>query len=133
MKTREFAVEDLYYINLWFAQREKPPVALSELPELGYTVEDDNGRPVGCAFLRMIEGGLGILDSLINDPARTAKERHTINDRLFIQIKKVAIHLELAGLIGTSIDKGTLERSLRHGFTLSPQTLSVWTNPKGIK
>jgi hypothetical protein len=131
VKTREYHSDDFYYLNLWLAQRDRPPISGKELPKSGWTVIDDDERPVGIVFLRMVEGDLGIIDSLINDPSQTSHKRHQINDRLFLQCIKMAKELKLNGLLGMSLDEGTLKRSYGHGFIASPQTFAVWTN-KGV-
>ena len=128
MKTREYSEDDLYYINLWLSQRERAPVGRDELPRAGWTVVNELDRPVGCVFLRIVEGDLAIIDSLINDPAQNCHSRHQINDRLFLQCFKVAKETKLKGLMGTSLDAGTLERAFGHGFKAMPQTFAMWTN-----
>lgn len=128
MKTREFTDQDLYYVNTWLGQRDRPPVAREDLPKAGWSVVDDNDRPVGSVFMRMVEGDLAIMDSMINDPGQTKQSRHKINDRLFLQCLKMAKEAKLKGLLGMSLDEGTLKRSYSHGFIASPQTFAVWTN-----
>lgn len=128
MKTREFSPEDFYFVNLWLAQREMAPIQVSELPKRGWTVIDDLDKPLGIVFLRMVEGDLAIIDSMINDPSQTKMDRHKINERLFLQCKKIARELKLKGLMGSSLDEGTLKRASTHGFIPSSQTFVTWTN-----
>ena len=128
MKTREFDPLDLYYINIWLGQRDRPPISGAELPNAGWTVIDDDERPVGMVLLRMVEGDLAIIDSLINDPSKSSHRRHQINDRLFLQCIKIAKEFKFKGLLGMSLDDGTLKRAYNHGFIASPQTFAVWTN-----
>jgi hypothetical protein len=128
VKTREFKGEDFYYLNLWLGQRDRPPIKMDELPKAGWTVIDDDERPVGMVFLRMVEGNLALIDSLINDPSQSSHRRHQINDRLFLQCIKIAKEFSFNGLLGMSLDDGTLKRAYNHGFIASPQTFAVWTN-----
>lgn len=128
MKIRQFIEEDIFYINLWLAQRERAPVKRNELPECGWTVTDESNNPVGCVFLRLMEGDLAMIDSLINDPTQSSHRRHVINDRLFIQCLKMAKENNLKGLIGMSLDEGTLKRAINHGFELSKMMSAVWNN-----
>lgn len=115
-------------MNLWLAQRERPPVSRGDLPKAGWTVIDDAEKPLGSVFIRMVEGDLGIIDSLINDPGQSCYRRHQINDRLFLQCLKIAKEFKMKGLLGMSLDDGTLKRAYSHGFIASPQTFAVWTN-----
>lgn len=129
MRIREWSISDIDHINNWLLGRDLAPIDPEDLPPRGWIVIDGR-RPVGAVFLRLCEGGYGIMDSMINDPEQSPEKRHLINDRLFARIRTFAVQNELKGIFGTTLDKGTLERALRHNFIPSPQTLCVWRNEK---
>lgn len=130
MFIRDFEPQDLYYVNLWLAQREKPPLLLTDLPAFGWVC---SGKlPLGAIFLRQMEGNLGLVDQLINDPSQSSGMRHCINNKLFEQMITAAKSLGMRAILGTTADSGTLERGKRHGFVPTGETLCIFTFAKGV-
>lgn len=129
MRIRNYTLSDIDLINDWLIKRDMAPVDPEDIPARGWIVMIDK-KPVGAVFMRLCEGGYGIMDSLVNDPELPSEKRHLVNDRLFYKIQRFALANELKGVFGTTVDKGTLERAIRHGFSPSPMTLCVWRNEK---
>lgn len=96
--------------------------ALETLPKNGVVIYE-NDDAVAMGFIRLVEGGFGQIDSYITNPAMPASIRDAALDYLTTQVIEKAKELKLKGLIGTSSDKNTLLRSLRHGFIQQDATV----------
>lgn len=94
----------------------------SDLPGIGYIsfVED---IPIATAFLRRCEGPYAMLDGLASNPKAESFHRHLGIELVVTQVIECAQHFKLKKLLAYSIDAGTLERSLHHGFKKLPHTL----------
>ena len=86
-----------------------------ELPQIGYIVEKDS-YAVASGFLRVIEGNVAMLDSLVTHADCTPVDRDTAIDMVVQALISKAKELNIKQIIAFSRDKNTLERSLRHGF-----------------
>lgn len=93
-----------------------------ELPKLGLVVMTDEGGsvPVCAGFLRAVEGGSYIMDSLVSNKKLKTEQRHQGMELLWPAL------LSLAGshsVLGFSTDGGTQARAIAHGFTALPHTV----------
>ena len=105
---------DMTSINKWLAKQGHPCVDSSDIPKQSYTIP-------GVAFcaVRAVEGGIGILDSVVTNPHVSSQKRNEALDALFRHV----LTLPFKAVIGFSIDKHTQERAIRHGFAASPYSL----------
>lgn len=90
------------------------------LPRLGFIVYQNAGEPVCAGWLREVEGGAYLFDSLISNKDLSSAERHEGMDLLWKTILKQA---KGKYLMATSIDKGTIKRGTDLGFKAMPHTL----------
>ncbi len=111
-----------YCITSWLAHRNLRTEAAHELPEVGY-VAMDKGRPIVAGFIRRVEGGWGMLDSLVTDPLAPAEIRDKAIDILVCRLFKEAKYLKIKQFLAFSRDDNTLVRSLKHGFKKLPDTV----------
>lgn len=88
----------------------------SMLPINGYIVPG-----VAMLFLRKVEGGFAIVDSMVTNPWCSSKARHAALEALY----KYILSLPFKGLIGYTQDEGALKRAQRHGFSISNQITLV--------
>ncbi len=95
---------------------------ISELPKLGLIVMLES-EPVAAAFLRQVEGGFAMLDGLISNPTMPGYVRNEAIDMVVERIIGVAKCIGMPKLVAYSTDAGTLVRSERHGFKLTPSSV----------
>lgn len=89
---------------------------LDSLPEMGIMAYNDK-TPVACAFLRRVEGGLGIFDGLMSNPQCSSKDRDEALSLVIDAITAIACNQGIKGIIAWVKDKNTLERAIRHGYS----------------
>lgn len=109
------------YIRNWLEIRGLRISMIEELPKTGYITSGALG-PIAAGFIRMVEGGFGILDSLITNPQATPQDRDAAIDLVVENLILKAKELKLSALIATTSDNHTLLRSSKHGFVQLPHT-----------
>lgn len=117
--------EHLPLLVSWLVLRGLKPSLALNLPEIGFIVYEDI-NPIACAFLRKVEGMIGICDGLCTNPKASGEARNLANDMLVQQLLETAKTLSMRNLIAWSEDKNTLERSVRHGFKPLPSALITY-------
>jgi N-acetylglutamate synthase-like GNAT family acetyltransferase len=88
---------------------------LDDLPEIGL-VASEGKTLICCAFLRQIEGNLGLFDGLCSNPAVIGTIRHLALDFVVQEIINTARDFKMRAILGWSSDVGTITRSERHYF-----------------
>ncbi len=116
----------------WVLERTLDEPILNDLPKLGLMVSYCNA-PVAVAFLRVVEGGKGMIDGFIADPSCDHKVRTLCLDQLILDLIKLAMYNDMSGLFGLTTNKRVVERARRLGFRLMPHKLvsmkcSTWNN-----
>jgi len=106
----------------WLIARDMSAEGSTNLPELGLVLVD-TGCPVAAGFIRRVEGGYGILDSLITNPDILPGIRDKSLDYLVKELIKLSRREGIRHLSATSVDEHTLIRSAKHGFKVQPHTL----------
>ncbi len=119
---RNFDEEYLDIINEWLKKRKSPEVNLEELPAVGF-ISGYQGQWIAAGFLLQTENGHAIIDSLVSNPDFDGHSRHVAIDLVVEAIIASAKTLDLTSLLAYTVDEGTLERALRHGFAKLPHTL----------
>lgn len=114
--------EHMSIITHWLTERGAYVPDASEMPGIGYIVYT-GGIPTSAGFLRLVEGGFAQVDSIVTNPKVRGEFRHRANDALFTKLIEKAKELELKGIVGQSVDKGTLMRAEKHGFTASAHVM----------
>jgi hypothetical protein len=110
-------------LSRWLTVYGKSLSVLEEIPKIGAVVRDNDG-PIAMAFLRSIEACKSVLlDGLIANPDSSGKRRYFAIDLLVQEIIKTARQLGCTQIIAFSVDKGTLKRSIKHGFNPTAQQL----------
>jgi hypothetical protein len=120
MRSRLYTPNDVHVLQRWLIRNGAPVSLIRNLPKLGYVVPG-----VGMAFLRMCEGNVAIMDSLITNPLCSPATRHSALETLFSNIADAAATNGVTCLIGFSIDAGALGRAKRHGFQQIRHTVVV--------
>ena len=105
--------EHIDFVKAWLLRRKLSISLADNLPRLGWIAFED--EPVGCIFVREVEGSMGLVDGLITDLSIHPYKRHRAIEALVKHMIQ-----ECRGrffyLMAYSVDAGTLKRSLRHGF-----------------
>lgn len=119
MKVRLFKASDLHSVNKWRMKRNLWPVPGSELPRLGYMIPG-----VAAAFLRRVEGGYALMDSLVTNPHVSSNTRHKALESLYDIILQEP---SIKGIIGFTVDESTLMRAKARGFKQLQHTVLTYT------
>lgn len=98
--------------------------AAEQLPKLGFVVyaerETYDSYDAVCAgFLREVEGGSYLFDSLISNPDLNSEQR---NQGMQLLWKAIMDEAGKAGIIGFTTDTGTMQRAIEAGFQQLPHT-----------
>lgn len=112
------------FVTLWLCLRDSSPGYVAELPRLGL-IAYWGDTPTATIFLRICEGGVGIIEGLTTDPRVKSNKRHKALDVLVERILLEARHLGIEAILAYSVDAGTIERSFSHGFIELPHKLLV--------
>lgn len=114
----------IYHLLDWAEKRDVHQPPLDEVPKHGVVILTDNA-PICMGFVRLVEGGYGLIDGYISDPNQPAKQRNEALSLLTDEIIKLSKELGLSALLANTVDKHTLERSLKHGFSALPHATMV--------
>lgn len=117
MRIRDFEIDkDFGLIKEWIAIRDIPMWEKDSIPKIGKIVSEDNiFQAIG--FLRVCEGHLGIMDSLISNPLIERTSRSEAMDMLIQSLIEKAISLKLKAILGITVIPSLEERVvLSHGF-----------------
>lgn len=116
MMIRDFRKTDIDALNVWLDKHGEPTVGMIDVPNSAY-VAVDGDYPVAVAFLRLVEGGYGIIDGLCTNPNSSSVFRNDAIDSLVSRIITECQCLGLRKLMAYSVDAGVLLRSKKHGFS----------------
>lgn len=103
------------FLACWLKLRDKDPSIAFNLPQFGYIVYHQS-MPIAVAFLRQIEGDMGMFEGLCSNPEAEPQLRSDAIDALIGQLIETARGIGIKAVISWTKDKNTLERSMRHGF-----------------
>lgn len=101
--------------------------AVDKLPKLGYVVYENYAAyeaydAICAGFLREVEGGSYIFDSLISHPNLNSEQRHLGMNMLWDNILKTSPRTVVWG---TSVEPDVIKRALAAGFEARPHKLLV--------
>lgn len=137
LKTTPFAMtrNSRAVLAKWLEKHVLPEPFLDNLPKLGLMVYHCN-TPIGVVFLRVVEGGRGMIDGFLCDPEIPLKIRTAALDQLITDVIKLAHHNDMQGVFGLTVNKRVVSRAKKLGFTLMNHKLvsiktSMW-NGGGI-
>lgn len=123
---QSFRKSDLEALNLWLYSRDRKGVEEGDLPNIGY-IAFKNSHPVCAAFLRVCEGGVGMLEGLVSNPDLPLFTRHlgieSVIDRLILTAKEKHIRR----LVSFSVDESTIKRVSKRGFKKQPHVVMTLT------
>lgn len=120
-KTYHFKYDMLTLLR-WCMLRNMSEHALTLLPEKGYLVYIDD-IPRASVFLRLSEGGIGIIDGLMTDPSASSAIRKVAIGRAVELVLSKAKQLELKAIFAWTHDKSVLKRAAENGFNATKNTL----------
>lgn len=103
---------DSFYIK---RNLEVPP--RDEQPKLGGIVFI-NDTPISIMFLRQVEGNYVQMDGLITNKDCSKDERSKANDFISTNLLRVAKEHNFRGIISYTVDKNTITRACKLGFSL---------------
>lgn len=92
------------------------------IPEIGYIVANSN-YIVAAGFLRKLEGGYAMIDTLVSNGALPGDTRHLGLSLLIDELIKSAVTLNLTGIISLTTDNGVISRAKSLGFRADNQTV----------
>lgn len=87
-----------------------------DVPQLGYIVMQQEDVLVCAGFLRMLEGGYAMIDTMVTNAELSSEIRHKGLSILVDRLIADAILLELKGIISLTSDTGVINRALTLGF-----------------
>jgi hypothetical protein len=121
IETKRFTLEQSSYqmLKAWMNAYALDLNDLDTLPKLGLGVWYQ-GKCVGVAFIREVEGYKGLIDGFICDPDLLGEDRSKCLDLLILDLLKLARAHRMTGLIGLSVNKRVMSRALRLGFDVRP-------------
>lgn len=96
-------------------------VTLNNMPETGFIVFDVT--PVAMGFLRKVEGGAGMIDTLVTDPKASSELRHNAINLIVDELMKSAKHMKLYGVFAFTQEKCVISRARALGFNIAPDKL----------
>lgn len=109
-------------VKIWCDKHGISPKLTDEFPALGFVAQDDRCL-IAAAFLRRIEGNYALFDGLITNPRSSSLDRHVALEAVVKRIIRESRDLGIIGIMAYSLDTGTIERALSHGFKAMPHTL----------
>ncbi len=95
---------------------------LYDLPETGF-IAFENGNIIAMGFLRLIEGGYGMLDALITEPTQSKELRNEALDLIAKALIDRAKEITLKNTFAFIKDHNTIQRAQKHGFVASKYKL----------
>lgn len=109
-------------IIYWLSSRGLGAHLCDDLPKLGYVAYVDT-LPIACAFIRMCEGSVAMIDGLVSNPFASSSDRHLAIDEIVCGLLTYARAKNIRQILSYSIDEGTIKRSESHGFVRLPHVL----------
>lgn len=100
--------------------------AAGRLPKRGFVVTD-GPEAAAFGFLRKVEGGYMLFDSLISNPKLNSEQRNMAMELLWTTVIAAS---KGKTLLGFTKDNGTLQRALKAGFAPEAYTVLVYKGPK---
>lgn len=124
IKTEPFVMTRERHVLLksWLLAHVMNESELAHLPKLGLIVSAGNS-PVGVAFLRAVEGGQGMIDGFLTDPACHPLIRSQCLDQLILDLLELSKRAGMSGVFGLTQNKRVVKRALRLGFNLMSHKL----------
>lgn len=95
---------------------------LEQLPKLGYVAYIFD-QPIAAGFLRMVEGELAQIDSLVSNKDFPSETRHAGITAVVDRLIQDAKNLKLKALFATTSDSGILSRAEKLNFKVINQTI----------
>lgn len=106
----------------WLRRRKLGPAMAERLPKHGRIVYHKH-TPVAAGFLRACEGKMAFMDGYLTDPDAPAAVRNAALDLLTTRLIGDAKELGFSQILAFSIDKNTIIRSQKLGFSVFPYTV----------
>lgn len=114
-------------LRQWLDARGMTATSLDDLPEVGFIAISAEGAEIGAGFLRKIEGGYAMIDSLVTNPSASPEDRHAAMDKIMQKLIDTARKRNIRYLLGSTVDENTRLRAERLGFTTCPHALMSLT------
>lgn len=115
MKLEKYSLWDHGNVQGLLSIRRLPSSLINTLPETGYVMLDDKIL-VAAGFLRKVEGGFGMLDGYITNPACSSEQRHAALDGITSKLILVAKQICPSGIFIHTSNKGIISRAENFGF-----------------
>lgn len=109
MNIRKTNSKDKHSINKWLKLRNQE--LKTQLPCLSFIVPG-----VAAGSVRLVEGGYGILESLVTNPYVSGITRNKAIDALVSFLLIEAKSCNIKNIMAFSTNESVLNRSLKHGF-----------------
>lgn len=115
---------DRWNILAILKKRELKLSLADELPRIGYVVYEED-MFIAAGFLRQCEGGYGMFDSYVTNPAMPPGVRNEALEMITKRLIKAATKAEVKHVISFSLDLNTIQRAERHGFAQTEHRVLV--------
>lgn len=109
---------DLDTVNYYLHQHGEPLMTLEDMPAVGFSYGEMPLLPDAYMFLRQIEGGAAMIDSLVTNPKASSEDRHKAIEILLKTILNFAGYHGITKILVLTRNTGILKRSLDAGFSL---------------
>lgn len=117
MKFREATSKDKELIRQWLIARGMDESMVSSLPKLGVVASRAEELPILAAgYLREVEGGFGMIDSLIADPNSEPAHRNEALDGIITRLITDAKRIGMTALLANCKVTKAIVRAQQHGF-----------------
>lgn len=93
---------------------------MKTLPKIGY-IATLNNQPIAAGFLRRVEPSFAQIDTLCSSSHFGSQIRHIGISKVVTALVQDAKDLKLDGILGFSMDEGTIQRALSMGFHMLDQ------------
>lgn len=118
----KFRDDDMDHLMNMIYNRDLSSSLADDLPEHGY-IAFFNMAPVAVGFLRVCEGNLAIIDSVMTSPLFESEIRHWALEGIVSALMDDARHFGIKKILAYSIDDGIKKRAKSFGFKELPQVL----------
>lgn len=114
MQVKTFRSNNKYSVKTWLKHRGHPEAYAETLPAIGFIVPG-----VAAMFIRVCEGEVCIIDSMVTNPHAKSQTRNAALSSLYDWV----LSLNYKKFIGFSTDSGAISRAISRGFKPQPHTL----------
>jgi hypothetical protein len=104
------------------SQNYKDEVLPDSLPKIGF-IASDSATHIAVGFLRLMEGNIAQIDSLVSNADLPSEMRHKGISMVVDELIKTSKLLKLKGIMALTVDKSVIMRAEAIGFQVRSHTI----------